>query len=742
MKSSPFSEIQQYFSNTDGTNFLLEFYNTFSNRLLQARDFRSIINAVYDELRRVYHTHQIEFLLRQPDDTLVLFRYDEANEQVAPAEEFDEDSTLYTYALERRRAFLTNEYHEFCRQLGVHHAGLEAQSWLGVPIKVRGKMLGLLVVWHPSRKHYFRIQDRQFLSGAANMVSYALENLYLADFVSEQNGVAAVPLPRLNVARNGKAPGTRAVLTQLLTAVTRQAGVQYAGIFLRRRAKNRWRILDEAYREAPLSSLGIPLMKVLPNLPRPLVLEAEHIYWHRRQSAHPLNTLLAEPLRDFPVNALLAFPFDLLDDYLGMVVIAFDRDSDRVGDDEMQLLRYIQYLAAQLIEKRIMLDRNRKFQLYTKHLERMKVAGELASGTAHHLNNILSVIIGKGQLLHKSLSDTVFERDLRILLQAAKDGAKSIERLQTYATRGERPEENRTLNLNFLVQEVIEIARPRFEGEAQSRGIHYELDLALQEADPISGDAPALREAMLNLVNNALDAMPRGGKLTIRTLTRDDKVMVFVSDTGIGIPKEIRSKIFDPFYTTKGRQGNGLGLSIAMEIVQKHKGKIYVDSVPHKGSVFMIELPVCHEAGDAEPAAPEPEFFQQLAYKVLLVEDEGVVRETLAEMLEEEGCEVLIAPDSEQALLAFQKFDCDVVFADLSMPGKNGVTLARELKALQKEVPVFIITGWNKGDDALKDARAIADGIIQKPFNMDQIRLEMVKAIGKRRQFHRNGLSV
>ena len=364
----------------------------------------------------------------------------------------------------------------------------------------------------------------------------------------------------------------------------------------------------------------------------------------------------------------------------------------------------------------------------------MKVTGELASGTAHHLNNILSVIIGKGQLLQRSLAGTDYERDIKVLLQAAADGAKSIDRLQRYASHGEMDEggESSALNLNFLVQEVVEIARPRFEGEAQSRGIHYELDLTLGETLPVLGDAPALREVILNLINNALDAMPRGGKLSIQTTLRNDRALVFVSDTGIGIPEEIRSKIFEPFYTTKGKQGNGLGLSIAAEIMRKHNGKIFVDSIARKGSIFMLEFPTASGGDVTMPETPEVAFFQRLGYKVLLVEDEGIVRETLTEMLEEEGCEVLAANSARDALLKFQKFTCDVVFADLSMPGMNGVELAGKLKQINPTIPVFIVTGWNKADVPSGNGSAAIDGIIHKPFDIEKIRLELVRAVNRR----------
>jgi CheY-like chemotaxis protein len=322
---------------------------------------------------------------------------------------------------------------------------------------------------------------------------------------------------------------------------------------------------------------------------------------------------------------------------------------------------------------------------------------------------------------------------LKLILQAALDGANSVRRLQDYS--GKIGEEPQTIDINVLAQEVVDIARPRFEGEAQSRGIYYDVEITLGDIKPIMGDATALREVVLNLINNALDAMPRGGKLSLQTTLKDDKVIVFISDTGVGIPIEICDKIFEPFYTTKGGQGNGLGLSIAADIVQRHEGKIYMDSIPYKGSIFMVELPTVGEEKLPRPIGPE--LFQELAYRVLLVENKGIVRETLAEMLEDEGCEVISASNAQEALLKFQKYPCDVVFADLSMPNMNGVELARRLKKLKSSIPIFIVTGWNKLDESLANAADVVDGIIRKPFTVERIRHEMLRVIGKYKHFNK-----
>ncbi len=416
------------------------------------------------------------------------------------------------------------------------------------------------------------------------------------------------------------------------------------------------------------------------------------------------------------------------------------RSEDEPDQKEKQFYQFISYLITQLIEKKALLEQHRKYDSYMRHLERMKVTGELASSAAHHLNNVFSVIIGKTQTLQRKHEGDSIEHDLDLILKAASDGANSIRRIQNYSSRRDLFEDSKTIDLNAILYEVVDIARPRFEEQAQARGLHYDLNMAPGEVKPIKGDAAALREVFLNLINNALDAMPRGGKLSLQTTAKENQVLVFVSDTGIGIPNEIQEKIFEQFFTTKGKQGNGLGLSIAAETIKKHKGKIYVDSIPQKGSIFMVELPAAEQEYIPKPA--QTEFFQPLAYKVLLVEDEGIVRETLAEMLEDEGCEVTTANNAEDAILKFQKHQCDVVFTDLSMPDLNGVKLAEKLKKLDPDIPIFIITGWNQIDPSLVNSNDVIDGVIQKPFNVQHIRQELIRVAGRNGQFHRNGVTV
>ena len=176
-----------------------------------------------------------------------------------------------------------------------------------------------------------------------------------------------------------------------------------------------------------------------------------------------------------------------------------------------------------------------------------------------------------------------------------------------------------------------------------------------------------------------------------------------------------------------------MGLSIGVEIIDRHEGRIYVDSIPQKGSIFMVELPAVKE----EPAKKEEKsgVSGDIACHVLLVDDENVVRETLGEMLEDEGCQVTMAANTEEAFNKFQEIECDVVLTDLSMPGSNGLELARRIKSVRQDVPVVLITGWNQVDRHIFEQGDLIAGIIEKPFNMKQIKKQFTLVLKRNGKF-------
>ncbi|MEJ2536535.1 MAG: response regulator [Calditrichia bacterium] len=733
-----YSSLNVLLDNIEGTNLLLEYYSDFTKRIFESRDFKAVIAILYEELRKIYIKQQIEYLLWHPNSKLVKLTYHPRLNKVTPAEEFTESNTLYHYVLEQKQVVLTNNYHQFCNNLGVQDRGLNASSWLALPMIVKGKVLGMLVVWDSNPEHYFRLQDKQFLTTITNIAGFALENIYLYDYIVEKSD--SFRLIEGNGADRKPRKELKDPIQQLLFSACRSVKSQYSALFVRPQNIDRWRLSEEYYDKEDYNNLSLEILKYLIYLKEETLQSSGYFLYHKDYPDHPLKPVLQELSIKYQLGSFLIFPFKISHLYYGVWILSFRNVEKPPNPDELEFLKNHFVLITQLIEKRVLEEHKDKYESYIQHLEKMKVVGELASGSAHHLNNILSVILGRSQILQKKLEGSPYNRDLKLIEQAAEDGAKAVQRLQSVKVKSEPISKAKPLQINDLLQEVVDIARPRFEREAQSAGIVYDLRLMLGEIEQVKGDPAALREVFLNLLNNGLDAMPRGGKLTIQTTQKDEKILVFFSDTGIGIEEQIREKIFEPFFSTKGEKGNGLGLSIGVEIIDRHGGRIYVDSIPNKGSIFMVELPAVKE----EPVKKDEKagIGDDISCHVLLVDDENVVRETLGEMLEDEGCQVTMASNTEEAYLKFQKFGCDVVLTDLSMPGANGLELAKRIKSVRQDVPVILITGWNQVDRKILEEGNLISGVIEKPFNMKQIKKQFTTVLKRNGKFSKSPLNI
>ncbi len=230
--------------------------------------------------------------------------------------------------------------------------------------------------------------------------------------------------------------------------------------------------------------------------------------------------------------------------------------------------------------------------------ERLRTLGERAGGVAHDFNNVLSTILARTQLLLRRVEqhgDPELKRHLELLERAALDGTQTVRRILEF-TRGPRLGNTGVASLNQVIEEVIEITRPRWSDEARLRGVAYDVRVYGGSVPPVAADGAELREVLTNLVSNALDAMPRGGGVSFHTGVEGDMAYCGVRDTGTGMSDEVRARIFEPFFTTKGRKGTGLGLNVVKDVIAGYGGAIAVESRLDSGSTFTIRLPVAGRA--------------------------------------------------------------------------------------------------------------------------------------------------
>lgn len=376
-------------------------------------------------------------------------------------------------------------------------------------------------------------------------------------------------------------------------------------------------------------------------------------------------------------------------------------------------------------------------------MEKLSALGELASGVAHDFNNTLAGILGRAQLILRTDDPEKIRRGLNIIIKTAEDGAKTVKRIQDFA-RQRRDHDFEPVSIDQILLDVSEITRPRWKDRAEAANVQISLDLQIHSKARVMGDESELREVLVNMVFNAVDAMPNGGSLTLAAEDDGDSVIISVGDTGSGMAPEVKSRIFDPFFTTKGKAGMGLGLAVSFGIIRRHEGSVEVESEVGVGTEFKISLPIAFINEEALPIEvvnqTDPnEFSPRLRAhdgsqpNILIVDDEQAVRELLRDVLESEGCRVYMAPGAREALNLFAVQEFDGVFTDVGMPGMSGWELANAIRQQNETIPIAVVTGWGEAVGSEEQRAARVDWVVTKPFRAERI-TELAREMCKRRE--------
>jgi signal transduction histidine kinase/CheY-like chemotaxis protein len=432
---------------------------------------------------------------------------------------------------------------------------------------------------------------------------------------------------------------------------------------------------------------------------------------------------------DPSIKSEAAFPLKVRDQLFGVLNIESD---ELYGFDEEDLKTLSSFASqmsisienAQLFsDLKQTLQELRQAQDQVVQAEKLRAVGELASGVAHDFNNVLAVVLGNTQLLLHQLDHLGLEEireGLKVIERSSKDGAETIRRIQEF-TGVRRDREFISLSLNEIVTEVVNITQPRWRDQTQKKGIQIEFTTQLGNVPLIMGNPSEVREVLTNIIFNAVDAMPDGGKLTIATQPQaEDWVEVRIADTGIGMTEEVKKRVFDPFFTTKGVTNSGLGMSVSYGIIKRHGGEILIDSQTGKGTTFIIHLPTGY--GEEGAVVKEVAIFKESRRaRILVIDDEDSVRDILSRMLKTKGHKVVVAPNGEEGIERFRTEPFDLVFTDLGMPKLSGWDVGKTIKEINPKTPIAMITGWGVELDREKLNDSGIDLIISKPFNFDQV---------------------
>lgn len=365
----------------------------------------------------------------------------------------------------------------------------------------------------------------------------------------------------------------------------------------------------------------------------------------------------------------------------------------------------------------------RKTQGQLIQAEKMRALGELAGGVAHEFNNALCGVLG---FLELGLLSQTLDPSVRGFLESARtcatDAAQTVRRVQDFARWRRNELSSQLLDLGDFVRHTVELIRHKWEGVGAGGNSPIRVVVEAEAGAFITGNAAELREVLTNLAFNAVEAMPRGGTLTIRSWKEGNDAFLSVADTGTGIPPAVRHRLFEPFFTTKGERGNGLGLSVAFGIVRRHAGEISVESEEGCGTEFTVRLPLAStpsaQALQATALTP-PAACRSL--RILVVEDEESVRQFLDQGLAQLCHQPRLASSVQEGLQALAEETFDVVLTDLGLPDGSGEELARRVATDWPGTPVVLLTGW--AEQLLAENRSIRGiaRVLSKPVALDTL---------------------
>ena len=374
--------------------------------------------------------------------------------------------------------------------------------------------------------------------------------------------------------------------------------------------------------------------------------------------------------------------------------------------------------------------------------ERLRALGEMASGIAHDINNAISPVALYSELLLNTEAQLteVGRNRLTTIRRAIEDVAGTIERMREFYRPREAARGFGTLNFHRSIDQVLELTEPRWRAQPQQRGIVVELRKELAQSLPdVMGDEVELRDALTNLIFNAVDAMPEGGVLTVRTRAATDldgqkTVQVEVSDNGIGMDEETRRRCVEPFFTTKGQRGTGLGLASVYGMLQRHNAMLEVDSAPAKGTTVRMIFPAVSEpSATIGPNATSLVTSRRL--RILVIDDDPILIRAVRDALEADGHQLQTALGGQAGIEAFSaalgtERQFALVITDLGMPRVDGRKVAAAIKENSPSTPVILLTGWGQRLLDEKDIPLNVDRVLSKPPRLNQLRAALAELAG------------
>ncbi len=604
----------------------------------------------------------------------------------------------------------------------------QAKSALVVPLIHQGRTAGVLILDHLKTLHVFTDEEIRLATTLAAQAAVALEKARLYDEIQQRLQQTETLLAV------SQAIGSAPDLTEAIRRTTREM-VRILGAD----TGVAWCVTRGGDRFIPLAGYHLPrdLREPLSGLPlapdEPLIDLVKRLRTAMQSSNSKTDPRFNQPaLNLLPHTSLLVQPVQVSDELLGIFAIAWVREAHAFSMDDLRLADGIAKQAAVAIE----LHRTQRTII---EQERLNAVGKMASGLAHDFNNALVPISGYAEMLleHPDILQDLPKaaKYLKLIMTGVEDAASVVSRLREFYRKREEGETYRPLSLNQMVEQAVALTRPRWRDEALGSGRTILVEADMRPVPKVLGSESELRELLTNLIFNAVDAMPEGGTIRLRTGLREapvadgaaagePQVFLEVSDTGTGMTDEVRRRCLEPFFSTKGERGTGLGLPMVFGIVKRHRGTLDIDSTVGKGTTFIVLLP---------PDTTQTREVQQRTQapsgplSVLVVDDEPIARDVLTEYLTGDGHTVQTAVNGRDGIEKFKAGQFAVVITDRAMPEVGGDQLAAMVKEASPTTPVVLLTGFGDLMNAAGEKPDGVDLVVKKPIRLGTLREVLVK---------------
>jgi len=627
---------------------------------------------------------------------------------------------LIGYVMQTRTPFLVKDNFEKVYETVTgrtpHRA---AQSWLGVPLILGDQALGVIVLQNFRVRRVYDSDDLNFLSTIADQAAVAISNARL--FREAQDRATRLAVVNEITREASLSLWVDKLFEKINTQLKRVVSFEKSSIATYDEQNDTFSLINVHgenitggfYKGMEISGRET-VMKIAYDTRRP--------YYTRSLDQIISNT--SPYLITQGIQSAVSIPIISEDVCIGTLNLGSIKE-DGFSTDQIDLLVTIaNSLGTALKNARLYSDLERSYselretQDQLVKSEKLRALGEMSAGVAHDFNNIMGAILGRAQLMKSRADDQAMLRGLEIIEKAAMDGASTVRRLQDF-TRLRTDQVFNRVDVAQVIEDTLSMTRARWEDSAHVNGIQYSVTTQYDPILPVAGDSSELREVFTNIIFNALDAMPNGGKIHIHVGTQGDRVFAHVTDTGRGMTEEIRKRVFDPFFTTKGVKGNGLGMSVAYGIISRHKGEIEVESEFGQGSTIKVALPVNLEVTRQDSALDV--LPQKKVGRFLVIDDEAPIRDLLAELLVQQGHQVFTASSGKEGLEIFKDEIPDLVITDLGMPEVSGWDVATTVKAVNPATSVILMTGWGITLDKDKARHRGVDVVVAKPFQIGEM---------------------